>query len=263
MRERRVETRKGIAVRVREAGAGTPLVYLHGIAGLLDEEPLLDRLAGSFRVIAPLWPGYGPEAGEDEIEDMLDFALHGFDVLEALEVERPHLVGHSFGGMIAAEMASLNAGALSRLVLLAPFGLWREDAPIADVFAATPFDLPKLLFADAEAGQKALTAGLDFSHDGALTDFMVDNARRLGTAGKVLFPIPNRRLSKRLYRLTSETLIVWGGADRLIPPLYARHWAAQLSRAQCTEIADAGHMLQIEQPDAVAEAVEKFLARAE
>ena len=262
MQERSVETRRGIRVAVRETGSGPPLVFLHGIVGLLDEEPLLDRLADEFRVLAPVWPGYGAHEGEEELEDMLDFALHGLDVLEALELERPHLVGHSFGGMIAAEMASLNSATLGRLVLLAPYGLWRDDAPIADVFAATPFDLPKLLFADAEQGQKALTAGLDFSHDGALTDFMVGNARRLGTAGKILFPIPNRRLSKRLYRITPETLIVWGSADHLIPASYAGHWQALLPHARCAQIAGAAHMLHVEQPAAVAETLEKFLRGA-
>jgi pimeloyl-ACP methyl ester carboxylesterase len=266
MQERVIETRKGIRVRVREAGSGPPLVFMHGIAGLLDEEPLLDRLAEHFRVLAPVWPGYGEEEGEEKLEDMLDFSLHGLDVLEALDVQRPHLVGHSLGGMIAAEMASLiGAGAgsaIGRLVLLAPFGLWHDDAPIADLFAVTPFDLPKRLFADAERGQKALTAGLDFSHDGALTDFMVGNARRLGTAGKILFPIPNRRLAKRLYRVASETLIVWGSADRLIPPVYASHWQAHLPHAQCAEIEGAAHMLTVEQPAAVAEMIDKFLRSA-
>jgi pimeloyl-ACP methyl ester carboxylesterase len=259
MQQRSIETRKGIRVSVREAGSGPPLVFMHGVAGLLSEEPLLERLAEQYRVLAPVWPGYGEEEGEEELEDMLDFALHGFDVLEALEVERPHVVAHCFGGMIAAEMAALNAGALDRLVLLAPYGLWHDDAPIGDLFACTPFDQPKLLFADEEAGQRLLTAGLDFSHDGALTDFMVGNARRLGTAGKILFPIPNRRLSKRLYRLRSETLVVWGGADSLIPPVYAGHWHAQLPNARTAAIDGAGHMLHAEQPDAVSEAILKFL----
>ncbi len=260
MQERKIETRKGIRLAVREAGSGPPLVFMHGIAGLLPEEPLLERLAEQFHVLAPVWPGYGEEEGEGKLEDMLDFSLHGFDVLEALALERPQLVAHSLGGMVAAEMAALNGSVLDRLVLLAPYGLWHDDAPIADIFAVTPFDQPALLFADADAGQKMLAAGLDFSHDGALTDFMVGNARRLGTAGKVLFPIPNRRLSKRLYRVTNDTLIVWGSADRLIPPVYASYWQAQLPNARTAAIDGAGHMLQVEQPQAVAEAIEKFLA---
>ncbi|MGH7288381.1 MAG: alpha/beta fold hydrolase, partial [Myxococcota bacterium] len=79
MKERTLETRKGIKFRVREAGSGAPLVFLHGAGGLLPEEPLLERLAERFHVFAPLWPGYGDEPGEDLLEDMLDFTLHGFD----------------------------------------------------------------------------------------------------------------------------------------------------------------------------------------
>ncbi len=259
MADRVLETRRGIRFEVREAGSGRPLVYLHGIAGPLGDGPFLARLAARHRVLAPVWPGFGDEGGEEKLEDMLDFALHGLDVLEALGVERAPLVAHSFGGMLAAEMAALNPAAIDRLALLAPYGLWHDGAPIADLFASTPFSQARLLFRDADAGQKALTAGRDFSHDGALTDFMVANARRLGTAGKVLFPIPNRRLAKRLYRVRAEILLLWGSEDRLIPPVYASHWQRLLPQAQRSEIPGAAHMLQVEQPAAVAEAIEKFL----
>jgi len=255
-----LHTRRGIAFNVREAGSGRPLVFLHGLTGLLEDEPLLDTLAEHFHVFAPTWPGFGVEEGEEKIEDMLDFALHGLDVLDALEVERPHLVGHSVGGMIAAEMACLQNARLDRLALLAPYGLWIDADPIADAFATIPFDLPGLFFADAEAGQKILTAGFDFTNNEALTNFMVANARRMGTAGKVLFPIPNRRLSKRLYRLLAETLIVWGAEDALIPPVYGEHWAKRIDRAERVEVAGAGHMLTCERPAEVSEALIKFLA---
>ncbi len=102
-------------------------------------------------------------------------------------------------------------------------------------------------------------AGLDFSNDGALSDFMVGNARRLGTAGKILFPIPNRRLSKRLYRLTAPLLLLWGAQDRLIPPLYAKAWSELVPRAHTVLIEDAGHMLPIERPAALADALVSFL----
>ena len=65
----------------------------------------------------------------------------------------------------------------------------------------------------------------------ALKDFYIGNARRLGMAGKILFPIPNRRLSKRLYRLTAPTLVLWGAEDRLIPPVYAARWGELLPHA--------------------------------
>ena len=259
MEVRTVETKRGIRCAVREAGDGPPLVYLHGVLGLRPEEPLLDRLAQHFRVFAPIWPGYGEDPGEELLEDMLDFTLHGWDVVAALGLEEIFLVGHSMGGMIAAEMACLSPARVTRLVLMAPAGLWLDEHPQADLFASTPFELPALLFADAEQGQRVLTAGLDFSNDEALSDFMVSNARRLGTAGKILFPIPNRRLSKRLYRLTADLLLLWGAADRLIPPLYAKAWNELVPQARTVLIEDAGHMLPVEQPAAVADALTPFL----
>jgi pimeloyl-ACP methyl ester carboxylesterase len=81
-------------------------------------------------------------------------------------------------------------------------------------------------------------------------------------AGKILFPIPNRRLSKRLYRLTAETLVLWGGSDRLIVPAYAARWKALIPNARVEVIADAGHMLPYEQPDKLVRAVSGFLQRA-
>jgi pimeloyl-ACP methyl ester carboxylesterase len=259
MTEQVIETRRGIKCRVREAGAGAPLVFLHGAGGLLAEEPLLTKLAERFHVFAPLWPGFGPEPGEDLLEDMLDFTLHGLDVIEALGLERPHLVGHSMGGMIAAEMACVDNARFAKLALLAPVGLWIDAHPLPDLFATPPWELPPLLFADPAAGQKLLLAGLDFGNDAALTRFMVDNARRLGSAGKILFPIPNRRLSKRLYRLRAETLLVWGRQDRLVPPVYAARWQESIPGARLAWIENAGHMLPLEQPAPVATALTSFL----
>jgi pimeloyl-ACP methyl ester carboxylesterase len=263
MKSRAIETRRGIKCQVREAGSGAPLVFLHGAGGLLPEEPLLAKLAERFHVFAPSWPGFGEEAGEDLLEDMLDFTLHGLDVVEALGAERPHLVGHSMGGMIAAEMACLANASFAKLALLAPVGLWLDAHPIPDLFATPPWELPALLFADPAAGQKLLLAGLDFGNDAALTRFMVDNARRLGSAGKILFPIPNRRLSKRLYRMTAPTLLVWGKQDKLIAPAYAERFQKLLpGESRIAWIDQAGHMVPYEQTAAVAAAVTSFLARS-
>jgi pimeloyl-ACP methyl ester carboxylesterase len=259
MSERSIETRRGIKCRVREAGRGAPLLFLHGAGGLLPTEPLLEALAERCHVFAPTWPGFGVESGEDALEDMLDFALHGWDVAEALGLERPALVGHSMGGMIAAEMAALNNAAVEKLALLAPAGVWLDAHPIPDLFAMTPFELPRVLFADAKAGERLLTAGLDLGDNEALKSFMVGNARRLGTAGKILFPIPNRRFSKRAYRVSAKTLICWGEQDRLIPPIYADAWQRLIAGSEIARFANAGHMLTLEQPRALAERLAAFL----
>jgi pimeloyl-ACP methyl ester carboxylesterase len=260
MKWRAIDTKKGTRCRVLEGGSGAPLVYFHGAGGLLKDNPFLDALAQHHSVFAPEWPGYGESTGDELLEDMLDFALHGWDVVDALALSRPNLVGHSMGGMIAAEMACLAPRDPGQLVLAAPAGLWLDEHPIPDIFAMLPFQIAEVLFADPKKGQALLTGGADLSDIEALKDFYIASQRRLAMAGKILFPIPNRRLSKRLYRLAAPTLLVWGASDRLIVPAYAAHWQRLVPTARVEMIEGGGHMLPYEQPDAFAQVVLKFLS---
>ncbi len=263
MKTRMLATQRGTRVRVLEQGkdAGQPVVFFHGVSGLLEDARFLELLAERHQVFAPELPGYGESSGEDSLEDMLDFALHGWDVVLALGLDqrRPVLVGHSLGGMIAAEMACLAPGSLEALVLVDAFGLWLDDEPIPDIFSFLPFEFGDFLFDDPQRAEQLLSGATDIADIDKLRDFFVDTARSLGTAGKMLFPIPNRRLSKRLYRLSTETLVVWGEHDRLMSTAYARQWAALLPRARLVSVPDAGHMLPYEQPAALAREIERFL----
>jgi pimeloyl-ACP methyl ester carboxylesterase len=255
METRKVTTARGITSDVLEGGRGEPILFLHGAGGHTGMLPFLERLAENGRVYAPEWPGYGESSGEELLEDMLDFALHGWDLVDALGLGPFTLVGHSMGGMIAAEMACLCPERPAQVALLAPAGLWLDEYPVPDIFATLPQHLAELLFADPVAGAAVLTGGTDFSNDDALIGFFVANSRRLGTAGKILFPIPNRRLSKRLYRLRAPTLLVWGDEDRLYPPAYAKRWGELVPGARLVTVPGAGHMVPVEQPDAVVSAI--------
>ncbi|MGH9269776.1 MAG: alpha/beta fold hydrolase [Ilumatobacteraceae bacterium] len=167
---RSITTARGITCDVVVVGPpGAPrVVAFHGLAGHLAAEPTLSALAATHQVFAPVWPGFGRDAGEVLLEDMLDFALHGADVVAALGLDRPHLYGHSFGGMIAAEMAALAPGLYGAVALVAPAGLWLDEQPIADVYAMLPFDFPSVLFHDPAAGASMLTGGVDFEDPAAV-----------------------------------------------------------------------------------------------
>jgi pimeloyl-ACP methyl ester carboxylesterase len=259
MKTHTIDTARGARIRVFEAGSGAPLVFLHGAGGLFPENPFLNRLAERYHVFVPELPGYGESSGEELLEDMLDFALHGWDVIAALRLQRPHVIGHSMGGMIAAEMACLAPRDLDKLVLVASAGLWIDEHPIPDMFAFLPHEYAETLFHDRATGEALLTGGLDLSHPDALMQFYIAHTKRLGMAGKILFPIPNRRLAKRLYRLSAPTLLLWGKSDRLIPPVYADRFQKLIPQATLELIDEAGHMLPYEQPDAFIAAVTRFL----
>lgn len=247
-----------IPVRYYEGGQGRPLVFLHGAGGVEADLGFLDALGARFHVYAPLVPGYGDSQECPELRDMLDFTLHTWDVVDALGVRDPVLVGFSMGGMIASEMAALAPRDVSRLALIAPAGLWLEDYPIPDIFAMMPYDLPNYLFYDVEAGAKALTAGMDLGDPKFLQAFLVQNARQLGAAGKILFPIPERGLSGRLYRIRARTLLIWGDSDKLIAPEYAEAFRKGIAGAEVLMIPKAGHLVPFEKGPEVVSALSRL-----
>jgi len=247
-----------VPVRYLEGGSGQPLVFLHGAGGTTAEDPFLAKLAESFHVYAPLIPGYGDSEEGPTIRDMLDFTLHSWDVVKALGLKDPILVGHSMGGMIAAEMAAIAPNDVSRLALICPAGLWLEDHPIADIFSTLPFEMPALLFHDAVAGAAQMTAGLALDDPAFLQAYLVTNARQLGMAGKILFPIPERGLAERLYRVSAKTILVWGDSDKLIPPVYAQAFKGMIAGAQLVSIPEAGHLVHWEKTDACVEAIKRL-----
>lgn len=242
-------------VRYLEGGKGEPLVFLHGAGGMTPDDPILAELATRFHVYAPFLPGYGETEECGTMRDMLDFALHTWDVVALLGIKNPILVGHSMGGMIAAEMAALAPNDVSRLALICPAGLWLDDHPIVDMFSLLPFEMPKYLFHDPEAGAKLMTSGLRMDDPKFLQDYLIRNARQMGTAGKLLFPIPDRGLADRLYRVKAKTVIVWGESDKLIPPVYGPAFQSAIAGSKLVNVPDAGHMVIVENPGAVLEAV--------
>jgi pimeloyl-ACP methyl ester carboxylesterase len=249
-----VETRHA-PVRYLEGGSGPPLMFLHGVGGATPQDPLLAALAQTHHVYAPYLPGYGETEDCPSLRTMLDYTLHTWDVAEALGLSDPILVGHSMGGMIAAEMAAIAPRDVTRMALIAPAGLWMDDHPIPDMFTLLPYELPKYLFHDVEAGAKLMTAGLKMDDPAFLQDYLVRNARQMGMAGKLLFPVPDRGLADRLYRIKAKTVLVWGASDKVIPPVYGPAFEAGIAGSRLVSVPEAGHMVIVEKPTVVAEAV--------
>ena len=211
-----------------------------------------------WRVANLMLKRYGDSAGGDTLPDMLAITLHSFDVIEALGLTRPYLVGHSMGGMIAAEMAAVAPHDVKRLGLIAPAGLWLDDHPIPDLFATLPHELPELLFHDPALGERLMAPDGDLDNPKLLEAFMIRNARQLTMASKLLFPVPDRGLAERLYRIRARTVIVWGEDDRMIPAAYCEAFRRRVPGSELVMVPAAGHMVIIEKTEAVVAALARL-----
>jgi pimeloyl-ACP methyl ester carboxylesterase len=240
--------------RVLSAGDGQPVVFLHG-AGGLTWDPWLDALSERYRVIAPEHPGSGGSQGVEHLEDLLDLVLYYAELLDALGLPSVALVGHSFGGMVAAEIAAVNPERVTKLVLIAPIGLWLDDHPVPDISAIPPDQLPGLLFADP--GSPALAA-LPLP-DPTDPEALFQAAMTMASILQFIWPLPDKGLGRRLYRVQAETLIVWGAQDHLVDPAYGEAFAAAIGRARLTLLDGAGHLPQIERTAELNAAVADFL----
>jgi pimeloyl-ACP methyl ester carboxylesterase len=249
-----------VTLRFRVGGTGPALVYLHPAAGLAWD-PFLDQLAEHFTIYAPEFPGTTPgdPYAIHKIDDVWDAVLIYEHALRELGLTGVPVVAQSFGGMLAAELAAAYPQLFSRIVLLDPIGLWRDDAPVSNWISAAPEALVGMLFADpgSAAAQAMLALPEDPEELASAQAAMVWN---LGATGKLCWPIPDKGLHKRLHRISAPTLIVWGEEDTLIPAVYAEEFRTRIADSRVEIIPKSGHIPQVEQMEATYSVVSPFLA---
>ncbi|HVW33038.1 MAG TPA: alpha/beta fold hydrolase [Acidimicrobiia bacterium] len=252
-----------VRTKVLVGGEGPPLLYLHAVLGL-QWDPFLDALAADHTVYAPYLPGTvpGDPDAHKALEDVWDLTLCYSEILDALGVGGGPIavVGHSFGGMEAAELAALDPARVSKLVLLCPIGLWTDGRQWTNPNTASLEELAAAAFADPTG--PVATAALTMPTDPeALGETIIGITWTLGVAAKYWWPIPDRGLRKRIHRITADTLIVWGKEDRVISPDYAADFGRLIHRSRVELLDHAAHVPQLERYDVVPEMVRTFLGR--
>lgn len=252
-----------IETEVEIAGNGPPLVYLHGPWGLRPDRDFVSRLAGSRTVYAPLHPGTtaGDPNAVHALADWLDLLVYYGELFERLRLDEPAvLVGHSFGGLVAAELAAQAPKAVRKLVLVDPVGLWRDDMPVKNWMVLAAAERRPALFADPEG--EAATRFFAVPGDASeRVDVLAQFVWAQACTGKFVWPLPDRGLKRRIHRIAAPTLIVWGEGDRIVAADYASEFAKRIAGARIEMIAKAGHLPHLEQGEAVAKAVLEFVAR--
>lgn len=255
MMQMATETVGTAPIRVWNGGSGKPLLYLHGFEQHPGNAPFLRRMARGRAVRAPEHPGFGESEGMEPIHDIVDLVLHYRRQIEAWGVGPVDLVGHSLGGMFAAELAALCPHLVRRLVLVDPYGLWLDDTPLPDPFVLPQDRLDAAKWFDPDAAGREPSAFAE----GAMWTAPNFRARNLGAATKFMWPIPDRGLSRRLPHVKAPTLILHGAADGLVPWCYAEAFAALLPDARAVRIEGAGHLPMVEAEDAFMAELDAFL----
>lgn len=217
--------------------------------------PIHSRLAEHFQVIAPDHPGYGGSDVFPALEDVQDLAFHYADLITALGLERPIIVGTSFGGWIAAELAAYRPELVGHLVLVDPIGLYIDDHPIGDLFAMSPSNKIAALFANPAVAEGLFPAELD-------VDTIIGLAREEASFARFAWSpfCHDPRLPRLLPRITATTLVVWGELDALVPLAHGEAYANLIPDSSLVVLSGIGHAAAIEDPGVLAARIVDFTA---
>jgi pimeloyl-ACP methyl ester carboxylesterase len=273
LRIRSVKTSAG-SISTMEAGSGAPVILIHGLgATKASFLPTIAALAPSYRTIAVDLPGFGdsdkPLLGS---YDAGFFARSMVALLDALDLERAHVVGNSMGGRVAIELGLEFPDRVNRLGLLAPSLAWLRTRRWAPYLRWVPTQLGLIQPAPrpmVEAIVRRIIPGADQEWTAAGIDEFLRSY--LTPSGRAAFYAAARNIYleephgpdgfwTRLESLSVPSLFVWGRRDVVVPAAFANHVRDAVPSAQHL-LLDCGHVPQLERPRQTHAAIEQFLAR--
>lgn len=234
---------------VDQLGGGRPLLLLHGGAGPRSMRPIVGLLE-DFKVLLPTHPGFDGTERPSWITSMKDLANCYLALIGELGLQDVVVVGNSVGGWIAAEMVASQPLSFAGIILVNAVGLEPTDVsgPIANPRSLPPGELVKLSFSDSAKAPP-------FTPEVA-TQLQANQQVLMAYAGQPYMHDPE--LADRLSRITTPALVLWGSSDRVVTPEYGREYARRIPGARFEVIREAGHLPQIEQPEATAQAIRTF-----
>jgi pimeloyl-ACP methyl ester carboxylesterase len=246
----------GVSLELVERGQGRPLLFLHAGEGLAPEQPWLELLSRSYRVIAPWHPGYSNSPLIDWVGSVDDLAYLYLDLAADMKLEDAVLGGACFGGWVAAELMVRSTARFSHLVLVDPLGIkisGREERDIADMHALPRAEYLRLAWADPAKGD------VDFTKLPESELAAIVRAREAFALYGWKPYMHNPRLKRWLHRIDRPTLLLWGAEDRIVTAAYGEGWRQAIAGARLETIRQAGHFPHLEQPEAFVERVSAFV----
>lgn len=242
-------------IHLARTGKGHSLLLLHGAGGSANMVTMMKNLATGYDVILPDHPGFGGSEQSKMLNSVADLAFHYLDLIQELDLNNIHLVGHSMGGWIAAEIAIRSTTKAKSLTLISSAGIHVKGVPKGDLFLWSPEELIQNLYVN----EKILNEMLSYEPTGEELEIMVKN--RVAAARYAWQPrFYNPDLSKWLHRIDIPTLILWGDRDKIFPAEYATEFKTMISHAQLEIFNQCGHVPHMDRPDAFYPRLTSFLA---
>jgi len=246
----------GIELEVLRRGRGRPILALHGFDTIDPTAPFLDLLGRRAEIVAPSSPGFGRSPRPNDFDTVYDLAHLYLAALDALPADKVTLLGFSFGGWLAAEVAVACSQRLDKLVLVDPLGIKisdRETPDILDIFNKSPDEVRRKSWHDP----RRFAPDYDAMDDEAL---VLRARNREALCRYAWHPyMYNPQLRRWLGRIAVPTLVVWGASDGVVSPDYGRAFAGLIPNSRFELIEAAGHHPEIEQPAVFVERVCRFL----
>jgi pimeloyl-ACP methyl ester carboxylesterase len=268
LRFARVKTRHG-RMAIQEAGEGPPVVMLHGLGGTkVSFLPTQAALAQSHRTIAVDLPGFGDS--DKPIPGAYDarfFARWVVGLLDALEIERAQVIGHSMGGRVAIELGMAHADRVDCLALMTPSLAWLRDKRWTPYLKLLRPELGLLQPAPRPVVERFVRAAIPGANGGwsaaGIDEFLRSYLTRRGRAAfyasaRNIYLEEGEEFWTRLEAVEARSLFLWGRRDQLIPAGFQRHVQRALPDAEHV-VLDCGHIPQFERPAQTHAAISHFL----
>lgn len=240
------------------AGQGATVVYLHhswGSPGALAfHQALVDA---GYRVIVPSMPGWGGSDRPSWARSVRDVAILVGRFLDGLAVESVNLIGAGFGGYVATELATMSPTRLDNLVLLGPAGVLPEEGEILDQMMLSHRKYIEESFKDRETYIEHMG-----EEPAPELRELWDLSREMTARVSWKPYLHNRRLSPLLADIHLPTLLIWGDNDKVVPVSVSDQFQKPMSNAQLHVVEHAGHLVEFEQPQQVADQIASFLKQA-
>lgn len=243
---------KDLEITVTEAGAGRPVLILHGGGGPFTVAGIANHLADTMHTITPVHPGWNGTDRPEWFSGIDDLALAYLQYLADKDLHDVVVIGSSMGGWIGSEMAVRDsAGLITGLILIDSVGIKVDAHPIRDFFALDARGVATYAWHDSDR----------FYVDPASVP--AEQAARtkanMATMRVVAGDMNDPKLMRRLGRIRIPVLAIWGDSDGIVTPAYGAAFAGAFQNGRLEVIKDAGHLPQIEQPAATLAAIDRYV----